>query len=420
MDGLDAISREMAQGVAQGVAQRLPPRLRGPIPASPPLPERQTGGRTRLWELPDSLHCSVIGTCLTAAELRQLMGRLGLVRDSASDHDLHSRAVALAGRAGQAARLLEKALDQRHRLDVARFERAGDEAAVRVLWRAARERGEIPGAYWATLTHPASTRTLIGEAFGDVHMLSHLLGAAGRADLHRLAALEAETQALRARLADREAAMQAALAERDATIRALNARLAFARQSAPPRALSARPAPRLASRQEKLSLRLSVVEQRLAEAEASLKAESATRAEAEQRATALAAEIAALRSDSGREAPPLDILDRVAGLTVLYVGGRPSETAHVRARIEQLGGTALHHDGGIEESLDLLAGLVSRADIVLFPVDCVSHAAVGAIKRACMAHGKPYQPLRSTGVAAVAAGLSTLMARPSPAVAGCC
>ena len=33
---------------------------------------------TRLWDLHPSLHCSIIGTCLTAAELRQILRKLGL------------------------------------------------------------------------------------------------------------------------------------------------------------------------------------------------------------------------------------------------------------------------------------------------------------------------------------------------------
>jgi hypothetical protein len=71
---------------------------------------------------------------------------------------------------------------------------------VRALWADAVRRGEIPGAYWATLTHPAATQAIVREAFGEVHMLSHLVGAANRADIRRLCQLEAENAALQARL----------------------------------------------------------------------------------------------------------------------------------------------------------------------------------------------------------------------------
>src|SRR5262249_49906026 len=69
--------------------------------------------------------------------------------------------------------------------------------------------------------------------------------------------------------------------------------------------------------------------------------------------------------------------------SILYVGGRPNQIPMLRGLIEDAGGTFLHHDGGIEHSLAQLPGLVSRADIVLFPTDCVSHSAITMVKRVC-------------------------------------
>ena len=44
-------------------------------------------------------------------------------------------------------------------------------------------------------------------------------------------------------------------------------------------------------------------------------------------------------------------------------------------------GVLLHHDGGREMSLNLLPGLIGRADRVVVAMDCVSHAAAGAARR---------------------------------------
>src|SRR5262249_11976000 len=74
---------------------------------------------------------------------------------------------------------------------------------------------------------------------------------------------------------------------------------------------------------------------------------------------------------------------RMDGLSLLYVGGRPGQVAHLRTLSERRGAALLHHDGGVEHHPDLLAGLTSRADIVLFPVDCVSHDAALMVKRLC-------------------------------------
>jgi hypothetical protein len=85
------------------------------------------------------------------------------------------------------AKLLHKALDRRHRLSINRFDKAETTEEVRASWKEAVQRGEIPGAYWAALTHPATNDVLLREIFAEVHMLSHLVGDANRADIRRLA-----------------------------------------------------------------------------------------------------------------------------------------------------------------------------------------------------------------------------------------
>src|SRR5262245_23106842 len=59
--------------------------------------------RTRLAELHQHVHCSVIGTCLSAHELRRLIPRhADLVRERASDLEIHQAAVRLAIEGGDA------------------------------------------------------------------------------------------------------------------------------------------------------------------------------------------------------------------------------------------------------------------------------------------------------------------------------
>jgi hypothetical protein len=52
----------------------------------PPAAKR----RTAIWDMHPSVHCSIIGTCLSSAELRRLMVKLGIAgSETACDHDLH-------------------------------------------------------------------------------------------------------------------------------------------------------------------------------------------------------------------------------------------------------------------------------------------------------------------------------------------
>lgn len=387
-----------------------------------PPPACQRAKRRSIWELAPNLHCSIIGTCLSTAELRRVLGKAGLAVATASDHQLHAEAVRLAERHGGPAKLLNKLLDERHRLAIRQFEPAADEAALRALWHAARERGDIPGAYWAALTHPAATEALIAEVFGDVHMLSHLVGAANRADIRRLAALEAEKAALEAKVAKQQQQLRDALSARDAKIRELNAQLARKptieadETGVPPGAASERASlvallADLERRLDKEAHRRRLLEDRLQASRDEAAREHAARAAAEERESQLCDELAALEGSvasalgAGTAAP---VAPRLDGRTLLYVGGRLAQVAQIRAGAARLGAELLHHDGGMEDGMSLLPALIGRADAMLFPVDCVSHAAVATVKQLCRQGGKPYLPLRASGLGAFLAAVQRI------------
>lgn len=108
---------------------------------------RPARGRRKLWEFGTHLHCSIIWTCLSTGELRQVLLKLG-VREAAdgSDHELHASAVLIAGKHQEGAKLLHKALDRRHRLAINQFERPKSRAELRSRWQEAVQRGEIPAS----------------------------------------------------------------------------------------------------------------------------------------------------------------------------------------------------------------------------------------------------------------------------------
>jgi len=193
----------------------------------PTLVKREAAPRrTKIWEFDSHLHCSIIGTCLATSELRQALKKLGMASPSCTDHELHSIGVTLAGRHDEAARQLHKALDHRHKLAVKQFAKAGTEDALRTMWRDAVRRGDIPGAYWATLTHPLATQAIVREAFGEVHMLSHLVGAANRADIRQLCVMGADKAALEEKVARQQQALHEAVVTRDTQIKELRQALA--------------------------------------------------------------------------------------------------------------------------------------------------------------------------------------------------
>jgi hypothetical protein len=93
--------------------------------------------------------------------------------------------------------------------------------------------------------------------------------------------------------------------------------------------------------------------------------------------------------------PPPGLADGCAERCLLYVGGRCSLVPHLRRHAEARRLRLLHHDGGEEESLHALEGLVGRAESVFCPIDCVSHRACLAAKQLCRRLAKPFVPLRT-------------------------
>ena len=156
--------------------------------------------------------------------------------------------------------------------------------------------------------------------------------------------------------------------------------------------------------------RRAALAERLERSLADLAVERDKRSAEESRAAHLEGELAALEAGLGENNAPdatsANLPLHLAGLTLLYVGGRPKQVGSAKLLAEKAGAVFLHHDGGVEASGTLLAGMVSRADVALFPVDCVSHEAALAVKRLCRQSAKPFLPLRSSGLGSFLAALS--------------
>jgi Uncharacterized protein conserved in bacteria (DUF2325) len=391
--------------------------------------------RRRIWEISGQLHCSIIGTCLSTTELRQIFIKMQLPGvHKETDHELHVRAMLVAGKRELASKLLQKALDRRHRSAIAQFSKAQNADEVRTLWSNAVQRAEIPGGYWAVLTHPLSKEDLVRQVFGEVHMLSHLVGAANRADIRRLRELESENAALQEKVARQQSQLRDAVVKRDATIADLNEMLgrAIASTQNVPRTTPKRAdeieqqttAQLIAELRRRLASEVAnreKIERRLGTLTAERDSERQHRRIAEQRERELKQELemaelslsTQLPADEGVDDPPVTL----NGVVLLYVGGRTHQIAQLRALAERSGASFLHHDGGIEERSGLLEGYLSRAHAVLFPVDCVSHNAVATVKRVSRYAGKPYVALRSSGLTSLAAALRTISEQRKAAVA---
>lgn len=398
-----------------------------------PLP---TGRRRKLWEIRHDLHCAILGTCLSYAELEKVGRKAGFVpTEEATEYDVHTCLVKRSAEPGTLSRLLHKLLDRKYRSAIDAFRSVKEEADLAARWDQALRGGDIPGSYWALVSHPLVTEKLLIRTFGDVHMLSHIAGAANRADIRRLKEVQAENRSLseqlaglRRRLAAQQDEHQQAAESHKQDLQAMARRLKAAETAET----------RIAGLEARLAdYENGDVHRRLQGENASLKAESEDArfaCDRERRRCAelgrelaqaqkaleetadqlrqLRAECAALETivESGvhreavRSTSDLSALD-LDGRHIAYVGGLTGSVGKFRTLTENLNGRFIHHDGGVEDNSAGLGRVLNQADVVLCPVDCVSHGACLRAKRFCKQTAKTFVPPRSAGLSSFVAGL---------------
>lgn len=357
--------------------------------------------RRRLWDLDAHAHCPLVGVCVPIAALRRLADKVLGGSAAAGDYELHTGAVAECRQRNRMSEALQKHLDQRYQLVLRRAAKLKTTEELAAWWIEASAGHDLPGAFWATLTHPRCTPALEYAVLGQVHMLQHQVGMATRVELERFEALIDENAVLARELGQaqgRSMRQAAAFAER---VDALESELV--RQ----RALTVAGQTALAQQREMMATLEAAVPQ-LHERHALARQVSDLQAQVQdlQRQVTAAREAAQrqrLRADAALQAPPpaappalpepttevrADALPALADRAVLCVGGRTASVPLYRLVIERTGGRFLHHDGGDEDNPAKLDATLAAADLVICQTGCVSHDAYWRVKDHCKRTGK--------------------------------
>lgn len=394
---------------------------------APPSPAAEPARRRRIWDLPHTCHCPLVGVGLPLGVLRKIVTKAVGGKVLADDYEVHVGAVSECGQRNKLSEAVQKELERRYAVVIQRFRSARDAAALEALWVAAVASGDVPGPFWAGLSHPHCTLELQERMCRDLHMIQHQAGAATRADISRLHALEQANAAHErelARLQQRSTAWQAErhaeqeqhasalmllraqLVGRDSVIASQRQQLEELHNTIPGLATRERLARQLAdteqrvhelrseanaarqARLEALEAR-SALERQLAEARSALALAEARLATQPSLATQAAATAAtggpAVLAGTGEQRITLH---GVLAERVLCVGGRAGNVAGYRAVIEETGAEFLHHDGGLEDNVARLESSMAAADLVICQTACISHSAYWRVKDFCKRHQK--------------------------------
>jgi len=393
-----------------------------PCDAAPPV-ARETSRRRKLWEIAHKYHCPIVGTCLTVEELRKLARRAGLDGwDSETDYALHSTGVGLARERNELSEPMQKLLERKFEATVKRFARAKSADELLSLWRMAMARGEAAGALWAALSHSLADERIAHLVYEDIHMLSHQVGAASRADLAELARLRRVETELTQKLERQQERHAAQLAEKEEDLLSLSRRFNNALKSEQSQRAAETAQPGDADRHHYAELERSLASatQRATEAEKRCGELAAQAVELNRKAEELQGEWEAAEEALTRALTPPACRDcsegregrcasgDFSGRCILCVGGRTGLADHYRSLVERSNGRFVHHDGGLEDNPKRLQTLLSAADAVICPADNVSHGAYYVVKRLCKQYGKPCVLLKRSGLSTFARGLAEL------------
>ena len=411
--------------------------------------KQAAGKRKKLWEIHSGFHCSVLGTCLKNAGLRTLARKKVFnLSGKRSDFEIHTALVKSSATRSNATRALHKLLDDKFHAAVSKFSKLRTDEEVKNLWNQYVQNGMVPAAYWAVMTHPTVSDELISEIYGEVHMLSHGLFSKGQSERALIEDLRDKADTLsevikseretyrdeKKRLEDEIAELRLQLQQnqqKDEEKELLRKEVAGLKNDLEESAIMLRVKDLEKDRKSLLaenqelkshlqSMRIQAEEnlelfeladRNVVELNDKYSRLNAERGELQKEISSLEKALLTRMIDNGvtqnceecnsEDCPGPDL----CGKTVLYVGGHHKMVPHYRQMIEKYGGRFSHHDGGKEVSRAMLPKLLSNADVVLCPVDCVSHYACLCVKQICKRYQKPYVMMRSSGLSSLAKGL---------------
>ncbi len=366
--------------------------------------------RRHLWDLNSGWHCSIVGTCLTMSDLRLIGKKLGLQTNASYniDYQHHGFFAHAVEKKSKPSIMLNKLLDKRHGGAVRKIRFLKTEDELEEFWNESKRTGDIPGPYWAVLSHPDATEKLCEKMFADVHMLSHLVGASNRAAIQRLSIMEEEKIIAQEKNLKRQRAFIQRIYKKNNEIRELREKLSNGQNNIGQTNSKALETSALGLGSD------SILKNRITNLEEKNKHLLVNLDEQKNESKSHIRDLKTLRQENAllentmsagltldEEPPSFDL----KGQYCLYVGGRPKALPHFNKLLEKFNGHLLYHDGGIEKSIDELASAIMKADTVFFPTDCVSHEAMFRIKQLCRRAMKPFVPLRTSGIASLLNGI---------------
>jgi regulator of replication initiation timing len=388
-----------------------------------PVPNQDLPGVCRqeplnFWQVQSFFACPVVGMCLTQAEQQQLLKKCGFSPKKCSAFELHETLVASSESDNRVSRRVDRLLQRKYGKQASEL-LALDHETFMSRFKSAMEAGEHAAVLWAAAIHPSLSIAHRREVFGDIHMAMHWSGGQRMMMQRKLEQHKANLEKARQHI-KQIAQERRLLQSENETLKKSQARLKAALESEQNEKRGIEAARdehcddvalhemlqqnrQLQCELEILHNRLSGQQQRIAVLQADnqrlsdqLSAQgNLTRRVTEETRTILAAMVPLNRCDAS--CPSFDLCQK----RILIVGGISRMASLYRELVESSGGVFEYHDGHMKKGAHHLETRLKRADVVICPVSCNSHAACSIVKNLAKKHKKTVHMLANSSLKSV-------------------
>jgi hypothetical protein len=345
-----------------------------------------------IWDVPSHQLCTLVGACIDVSHIRKLRKRFPTITTCTrveTDYELHAFCVNACRDKNPLSIYLNKYLNRYYQtiVNVLRLQKTDE--AVDALWRVTdlTDDRQIAGFCWAILISQYVSDKTKDRIYGEIHMLSHISGQVLRKEQKKLA-IEYERLLLEQQKTTRTLLRKNTRCERQRKIiESFEIQvIELNRQSSEKR----READDLLNKQivsesdsQKNELLKDFEKTIWSQHSRMLKLQEKLKHQEQENEALKANQLNIIKSDNDMtdsSAKINAVNSDLCGKSILYVGGFSRHRDRFKQLIESINGQFLYHDGGMQQSNQLLNVMVQKADAVFCPIDCISHSAVWRIK----------------------------------------
>ena len=392
------------------------------------IPPKESSPRLKLWEIESCFRCPVIGACLSPSEQLSLLKKTDSLSEDATPYEIHEALVSISGNENILSRRIDALLQRKYAQELSQHLALAPDALVE-QFRAALSSGHMAGVLLAAAVRHDLDMEQKRKIFGELHMAMHTFQGERLQFERRLERAEKEVSTLRLELKQAKAERRMIQKETDTcrhgmmTLQNALTSVEYDRN---------RQQRELDSRRRQ-DIDATMAEEELLEMKAMFAEIQRQLEDAIQYTTALEEENSELRREleqtrnpddgfphfheeqvKAREfrnteatLPPCRKCDECCPISdlcrkrILIVGGIERMESRYRKLIEGGGGIMEYHDGHVNRGARELECRLKRADMVLCPINCNSHAACLIIKKLGKKYSKPVCMLANFSLSAV-------------------